>query len=68
MWNKDEIKGKADQVKGRVKERVGEMNDDEKLREEGQDDQAKGKVQEGFGTGRRKVGDFIEEAGKDLKR
>jgi uncharacterized protein YjbJ (UPF0337 family) len=68
MWNKDEIKGKADQIKGRVKERVGEMNEDEKLREEGQDDQAKGALQEGFGTGRRKVGELIEDAGKNLKR
>jgi uncharacterized protein YjbJ (UPF0337 family) len=68
MWNKDEIEGKADQIKGRVKERVGEMNKDETMREEGQDDQVKGEMQEGFGKGRRKVGEFIEEAGKNLKR
>ena len=68
MWNKDEVKGKAEQIKGRVKESVGNMNDDEQMREEGQDDQLAGKVREGFGTGRRKVGEFIEDAGKELKK
>lgn len=68
MWNKDEIQGKADQVKGRVKERLGEMNEDDRLREEGQDEQVKGQVQEAFGKGRRKVGEIVEDVGKNLKR
>jgi uncharacterized protein YjbJ (UPF0337 family) len=68
MWNKDEVKGKAEQIKGKVKEGVGNMSDDEQMRDEGQADQVAGKVQEGFGTGRRKVGEFIEDAGKNLKK
>jgi uncharacterized protein YjbJ (UPF0337 family) len=43
-------------------------NEDEQLRNEGQDDQAEGKIREGVGTGKRKVGEFIEDAGKKLQR
>jgi uncharacterized protein YjbJ (UPF0337 family) len=68
MWNKDEVKGKTEQFKGRVKESVGSLNGDEKLREEGQTDQAAGKVQETFGTARRKVGEAVEDIGKAVKK
>ena len=68
MWNKDEVKGKTDQIKGRVKESVGTLNGDEKLREEGQTDQAAGKVQEAYGTARRKVGEAVEDIGKAVKK
>jgi uncharacterized protein YjbJ (UPF0337 family) len=66
MWNKDEVRGKADKVKGRVKESVGEMNTDEQLRQEGIEDQAAGDVEETFGKGRRKVGEAIEDVGKKI--
>jgi uncharacterized protein YjbJ (UPF0337 family) len=68
MWNKDEVHGKADQFKGRVKESVGTLKSDEKLRDEGRVDQAAGKVQESFGTTRRKVGEAVEDLGKALKK
>lgn len=38
--------GKADQVKGRVKEAAGAITDDDKLRREGKIDQAAGKTKE----------------------
>ena len=66
MWNKDEVRGKADKVKGRVKESVGEMNNDEQLRQEGIEDQAAGDVEEAFGKGRRKVGEAIKDVGKKI--
>ena len=68
MWNKDEVQGKVDQFKGRVKESVGTVNKDEKLRNEGQADQMAGKVQESFGTARRKVGEAVAEIGKTIKK
>ena len=68
MWNKDEVQGKTEQFKGRVKESVGTIKGDEKLREEGQTDQDAGKVQEAFGTARRKVGEAVEDIGKTLKK
>ena len=68
MWNRDEVRGKADQVKGRVKKAVGDLNDDERLRNEGQADQDVGVVEESFGKGRRKVGNAIKDLGKKIGR
>jgi uncharacterized protein YjbJ (UPF0337 family) len=68
MWNKDEVRGKVDRAKGRVKESVGEMNNDEQLRDEGIEDQAAGDVEEAFGKGRRKVGEAIKDVGKKIGR
>lgn len=66
MWNKDEVRGKADQIKGGVKKGVGDLTNDENLRNEGEADDAAGKVEEGFGKGRRKVGDAIKDLGDKL--
>jgi len=68
MWNKDEVRGKVDRAKGRVKESVGEMNNDEQLRDEGVEDQAAGDVEEAFGKGRRKVGEAIKDVGNKIGR
>ena len=38
--------GKTDMVKGRIKEAVGALTDNNKLREEGKTDQAVGKVKQ----------------------
>ena len=40
------MSGKTDEVKGRVKEAVGAVTDNNKLRAEGQTDQAVGKVEQ----------------------
>ena len=66
--NQDELKGKADQVKGKVKQAAGDLTDNERLHDEGVADETAGKVQEGFGKGRRRAGEAIEDLGKDLKR
>ena len=66
MWNKDEVRGKADQVKGNVKEAAGDLSNDENLRDEGMADEAAGKLEEGFGKGRRKVGEAIEDVGNKI--
>jgi len=68
MWNKDEVRGKVDRAKGRIKESVGEMNNDEQLRDEGVEDQAAGDVEEAFGKGRRKVGEAIKDVGNKIGR
>jgi uncharacterized protein YjbJ (UPF0337 family) len=47
--DKDRIKGKAEDIKGRVKRQVGEWTGDEDLQAEGTAEQAKGKVQNAFG-------------------
>jgi uncharacterized protein YjbJ (UPF0337 family) len=66
--NKDEIEGKFDQAKGKVKEGVGRAVDDRELENEGRADNTGGKVQEGFGTARRKVGEAIDDIGDAIKR
>ena len=66
--NKDEMDGRLDQLKGKVKQATGDLTDNERLRDEGVADEAGGEVQEGFGRGRRKVGEAIEDLGEKLKR
>jgi uncharacterized protein YjbJ (UPF0337 family) len=68
MWNKDEIKGKAERLKGRVKQESGDVMNDENLRDEGIADEAAGTMRETFGRGKRKVGEAIEDLGKSVKR
>lgn len=63
MWNKDEVQGKSDQIKGKVKQATGDLTDDENLKNEGAADEAAGDVEEGFGKGRRKVGEAIKDIG-----
>jgi uncharacterized protein YjbJ (UPF0337 family) len=46
MLNKDEIKGKARQVKGAIKENLGWLTDDHEAEGEGKDERIEGEVQE----------------------
>ena len=64
--NKDEVEGKFDQAKGKVKEGLGRAIDDRDLEAEGRAENAKGDIKEGFGKARRKVGDAIEDVGDAL--
>ena len=66
--NRDELEGKKDQLKGKVKQAAGDLTDDERLHDEGVADEAAGDVQEEFGRGRRKVGEAVEDIGKTIKR
>jgi uncharacterized protein YjbJ (UPF0337 family) len=66
--NRDELEGKKEQFKGKVKQAAGDLTDDDQLHDEGVADEATGDVQEGFGRGRRKVGEAIEDIGKTIKR
>ncbi len=66
--NRNEVEGKLDQAKGKIKETVGRAIDDRDLESEGQADNAGGKIEEGFGKARRKVGEAIEDVGDAIKR
>jgi uncharacterized protein YjbJ (UPF0337 family) len=66
--NRDELEGKAEQAKGKVKKAFGDLTDNDRLHDEGSADEAAGDVQEGFGRARRKVGDAIEDIGENIKR
>lgn len=66
MWNNDEVEGKGKDIKGKIKEKVGEWTNNPDLEAEGNADQAEGNVQEAYGETKRKVGDTIEEIGKKV--
>lgn len=68
MWNKNEIDGKADELKGKAKQVIADATNDPNLREEGKADEVAGKVQGTVGTAQRKVGEAIEDLGKKVKR
>ena len=66
--NRDEIEGKAEALKGKVKQATGDMLDDEQLHDEGVADEVAGDTQDAIGRGRRKAGEFIEDIGKEIKK
>ena len=68
MRNEDEIKGRIERAKGKVKERVGDVTGDDRLRGEGKADEMGGNARETFGKGRRKVGEAIHDVGDEIKR
>ena len=55
--NRDEFDGKTEQVKGKIKQGVGDLTDNERLHDEGVADEAK-----------RKVGEAIEDLGDKIKK
>jgi uncharacterized protein YjbJ (UPF0337 family) len=66
--NRDELEGKAEKVKGRVKQAAGDLTDNERLQGEGAADEAAGEAQDTMGRARRKVGEFVEDIGDSIKR
>jgi uncharacterized protein YjbJ (UPF0337 family) len=65
--NKDEIKGKAEVAKGRIKQAAADLSGDPDLHDEGVADELTGTVRETVGRGKRKVGQAVEDAGKAIK-
>ena len=68
MKNRDEMKGRSEELKGRVKQGWADLTNDERLRNEGVAEEAAGKAEKTLGRARRKVGEAIEDLGKDIKR
>ena len=62
------MKGKADQAKGRVKDAVGDLTDNDELRDEGAADEIKGKAEDTYGNARRKVGNALDDLGRKIRR
>ena len=68
MLNKNELGGKIDQTKGRIKQAVGDLTHDDNLKAEGRADEAAGTVEAAVGQARRKVGEALESVGKAVKK
>ena len=65
--NRDEIKGKAEKVKGYAKDKAGELLNDPELEAEGEAERATGTVREGFGKAKRKVQEGIDKIADEVK-
>ena len=68
MMHKDEVAGKVEQAKGKIKQKVGQATDDPQLVDEGVDDQIGGEAQEGVGKVKRKVADAADSVAKTIRR
>ena len=66
MRYEGELKGKAKQVKGRVKEGLGKATGDRAMHDEGERERIEGKVQEGVSHARRVFGDAVEDIGDQI--
>ena len=66
--NRDEVEGKAEALKGKIKQAAGDLTDDPNLHDEGVADEAAGKTKDAFGRAKRKVGEAVEDIGKTIKR
>ena len=66
--NRDELDGKAQALKGRLKQAAGDLTNDPALHDEGVTDEAAGETQRAIGQAKRKVGKTIEDIGKAIKK
>lgn len=58
--NRDQVKGRTEQVKGAIKEGTGKVLDNERLEAEGKIDKTAGKAQAEYGDAKESVKDHIE--------
>lgn len=66
--NRDEMKGKALNVKGRVKQATGALTGNRRLESEGAGERSAGAVQAAVGQASRKVGEAVEKMGKKIRK
>lgn len=66
--NRDELEGKAEALKGKIKQATGDLTNDPDLHDEGVADEAAGQTQDAVGRARRKVGEAIEDIGNAIKK
>jgi uncharacterized protein YjbJ (UPF0337 family) len=66
--NRDELEGKAEALKGKVKQAAGNATNDPDLHDEGVADEVAGKTQDALGRGRRKVGEAVRDIGNAIKK
>ena len=66
--NRAELEGKAEALKGKIKQATGDLTNNPALHDEGAADEVAGKTQEALGSVRRKVGEAIEDVGNAVKK
>jgi len=65
--NNDEIKGKFEQGKGKIKDKIGELTGNRRLEAEGEAEHAKGETRESWGKFKRGVSNTIDSVGDAIK-
>ncbi|CAN5447275.1 hypothetical protein BH10ACI1_BH10ACI1_13600 [soil metagenome] len=65
--NSDEVEGKWEQLKGTVKDKVGEATGNRDLEAEGEVQNAEGDTQETWGKLKRGVGETVDAVGDAIK-
>ena len=66
--NRDELEGKAEALKGKIKQAAGDFTNNPNLYDEGVADEAAGKTQGAFGHAKRTVGEAVEDLAKAIKK
>ena len=66
--NRDELEGKANALKGKIKQVAGDLTKNPRLHDEGVADEVAGKTQGAVGRIKRKVGEAIEDVGHAIKK
>jgi uncharacterized protein YjbJ (UPF0337 family) len=60
--NQDQVKGRATEAKGAIKEGAGKLVGNERLQTEGKVDKVAGKTQGAYGDAKEKAKDLIDKA------
>jgi len=66
MRYEGEIKGKAKQAKGAVKETLGKSLDDREMRDEGKREKVEGRIKERMSKAKRVFGEAVEDLGDKI--
>ena len=66
--NRDELYGKAEALKGIIKQKAGDLTKDPDLHDTGVADEAAGNARDAFGRAKRAVGEAVEAIGKTIKK
>ena len=64
--NDDEVRGKIDQAKGDVKDRIGRATANPDLEDEGAGERISGNIEEGIGRARRETGEALKDLGRKV--
>ena len=60
MPNSDEIKGKWNELKGKLKQEYGDLTDDDLTYEEGKEDEMWGKLQQKLGKTKKEINSLFD--------
>lgn len=61
------MSGEFDEAKGRAKQAVGDLTDDDEMKREGETDEAAGKVKDKLGEGKERLEDAVDDVRDRMK-